>query len=49
MLLSDKESISVFEKAALSQSSEVKKVLKEIIQEINIDAEIKNKLLSELV
>jgi len=46
--LSDKDSVSVFEKAALSQSAEVKNVLSEIIEDINIDSDVKNRLLGEL-
>lgn len=48
MLLSDKDSVGVFEKAALSQSAEVKNVLSEIIEDINIDSDVKHRLLGEL-
>lgn len=49
MLLSDEGSICEFEKAALSQSSEIKTALSEIIQGINIDQDIKDRFLGELL
>jgi hypothetical protein len=44
MLIADKEASVVFEKVALSQTDEVKKVLGGILQSLNIDSELKDKL-----
>ena len=44
MLIADKEASMVFEKVALSQPDEVKKILGGILQSLNIDSELKDKL-----